>query len=217
MIFLQSICVFIAYIFFIPNINTYICVRSIRVFVSKLIQKCGLPISFSCINTFMPEKRLNNREIYVDSSNNAYYNNNKNEITTVKNKNILVYSSFFFISNAITAFTKEYYLYSFLFSCLTVSSIIVHSNDNIYTNAIDKIAILAIVLYGGYMLYNKINIDKYVGCSIIIITFVFCIYVYIYGFFTKKYCFCDENHIAQRYHFIMHIISSIGHHCIIFL
>ena len=32
--------------------------RSIRVFVSIWIQKCGLPISFSCINIFIHEKRL---------------------------------------------------------------------------------------------------------------------------------------------------------------
>jgi hypothetical protein len=73
---------------------------------------------------------------------------------------ILFYSSLFFITNAITAFLKEYYLYSFLFCILTTTSLIVHSNDNIYTNLIDKTAVVSIVLHGGYTLYNKININK---------------------------------------------------------
>lgn len=54
-------------------------------------------------------------------------------------------------------------------------------------------------------------------CLIIILTFLGCIYFYIYGFITNKYCFCDEKCIAQKYYFIMHFISSIGHHFIIFL
>ena len=130
---------------------------------------------------------------------------------------ILFYSSLFFITNVITAFLREYYLYSFLFCILTTTSLIVHSNDNIYTNFIDKTAVLSIVIHGGYSLYIKININKCLHCSIIIITFLSCVYFYIYGFFTQKYCFCHEKCIAQKYHFIMHIIGSMGHHFIIFL
>jgi hypothetical protein len=140
-------------------------------------------------------------------------NQNKN----IQKCSILFYSSLFFITNAITAFLREYYLYSLLFCILTTTSLIVHSNDNIYTNLMDKTAVGSIVLYGGYTLYNKININKCVYCSIIIITFLSCIYLYIYGFFTKKYCFCHEKCIAQKYHVIMHIIGSVGHHFIIFL
>ena len=68
---------------------------------------------------------------------------------------ILCYSCLVFITNAIAAFFKEYYLYSFLFFILTITSIIFHSYNNIYTNVIDKIAILSIVFYGSYILYNK--------------------------------------------------------------
>ena len=110
-------------------------------------------------------------------------------------------------------------MYSLLFFILTTTSLIVHYNDNVYTNSIDKIAVLSIILYGGYVLYNKIRVgtNKWLLYLMIIITFLLCIYLYIYGFIIKKYCFYDEKSISQTYHFIMHCISSIGHHFIIFL
>ena len=135
----------------------------------------------------------------------------------LQNPNILVYSSLFFITNVITAFLNKYYLYSLLFCILTITSLIVHYNDNSFTNFIDKIAVSAIVLYGAYMLYNKINNNNYINCLVIIVTFIYCIYFYIYGFLTKKFCFCEQKCISQKYHFIMHIVASIGHHFIIFL
>ena len=134
-----------------------------------------------------------------------------------KTPNILMLSSLFFITNSVTAFINEYYLYSFLFFNLTATSLIVHYNDNVYTNFIDKVAVLSIVLYGGYVLYNKIHTNKWMNLFAIIISFLFCIYLYIYGFIVKEYCFCDEKLVSQMYHFIMHAISSIGHHFIIYL
>jgi hypothetical protein len=67
------------------------------------------------------------------------------------------------------------------------------------------------------VLCNKINTEKWLNCFMIIITFLLCIYLYIYGFIVKKYCFYHDKCIAEKYHFIMHLISSIGHHLIIFL
>jgi len=143
------------------------------------------------------------------------FSNNFNKI--IVKPNILLYSSLFFTTNAITAFLNKYYLYSLLFCILTTTSLIVHSKDNIYTNFIDKIFVLSIVLYGLYIFYNKININQFMHCLIIIISFLFCIYIYIYGFFAKKYCFCDKKSISEKYHFVLHFISSIGHHFIIYM
>jgi glucose-6-phosphate-specific signal transduction histidine kinase len=130
---------------------------------------------------------------------------------------ILLLSSLFFVTNILTAYYCEKYFYSFLFFILTITSLIVHYEDNYYTNVIDKIAVSSIVLYGGHVLYNKMNTEKFFHCSMIVITFLLCIYLYIYGFIFKKYCFCNEKCTSQKYHFIMHIISSIGHHFIIYL
>jgi hypothetical protein len=152
----------------------------------------------------------------------------------IQRPSILFYSSFIFITNALTAFFNQYYVYSLLFCILTTTSVIVHSNDNIYTNSIDKVAVSSIVFYGGYMLYYKINAytpspeiggcrlsplqnDKYIQYSIIVATFLFCLYLYVYGYFTRTYCFCDEKCRAHQFHCMLHVISSIGHHFIIFL
>ncbi len=100
---------------------------------------------------------------------------------------------------------------------LTITSLIVHSNDNIYTNIIDKFAVGTIVIYGAYTVCNKLSIDKYISISLIVLLFLLSIFLYIYGYFTRQFCFCDEKCIAQRYHFVLHAISSIAHHFIIFL
>lgn len=70
---------------------------------------------------------------------------------------IMLYSSLFFLTNSVTAFLHEYYLYSGLFFILTVTSVVVHTHDNLYTNLIDKVAVSSIVLYGGYILHSKLH------------------------------------------------------------
>jgi hypothetical protein len=135
----------------------------------------------------------------------------------LNNNSILVYSSLIFITNIFTAFYKKYYFYSFLFLALTITSVIHHSTNNVYSDVMDKIFILSIVLYGSYVLYNKMDKNKYVEISLIIISFLLCIFLYFYGYFTKKYCFDSNNYIANNYHCLLHFISSIGHHLIVFL
>lgn len=69
--------------------------------------------------------------------------------------NLCVYSSFIYLTNALVAYYYEYYIYSALFVLLTIVSIIYHSTYNNYVYVIDKIVVLIVVLYGGYILYNK--------------------------------------------------------------
>jgi hypothetical protein len=158
--------------------------------------------------------KRNKKKVHWDTDlpNNTIYNK-----LSEKDFNVLLLSSLFFVTNSVTAYFNGYYFYSLLFCILTITSIIVHYNDNIYTNIVDKIAVLSIVLYGAQVLYNKIDIKKWLNCIIIVISFILCVYLYIYGYIVNKFCFCDEKCVAQKYHFIMHIISSIGHHFIIFL
>ena len=140
-----------------------------------------------------------------------------NKYKSIETPSILLLSSLFFVTNAARAFFNEHYLYSFLFSILTTTSLVVHYNDNIYTNLIDKGAVLSIVIYGGYVTFTNISADKWIHCFAIMVTFFLCVYLYVYGFIVNEYCFCEEKCIAQKYHFVMHVISSIGHHFIIFL
>ena len=82
---------------------------------------------------------------------------------------------------------------------------------------IDKVAVMAIVLYGGYMLYNKIEINKQIQVCIIVSTFVSVIFLYFYGYCTNSYCYYPDKCMGDKYHSLLHIISSIGHHLVIFL
>lgn len=92
-----------------------------------------------------------------------------------------------------------------------------HTNDNFYTNTIDKCSIVFIVLYGGYLLWNKTNNNNLFYVIFIAITCAICGYIYIYGYLINQYCFNSEKCTANKYHTLMNFISSFGHNCIIFL
>jgi hypothetical protein len=130
---------------------------------------------------------------------------------------ILVFSSFIFITNIISTIYKKYYFYSFIFFLLTLSSILFHYNTNIYTSIIDKIMILVVILYGGHLLYNKSKKNNSMKVLLIVISFLAVIFLYCYGYFVKDYCFHPDKLISDKYHSILHIVSSLGHQLIIFL
>ena len=141
----------------------------------------------------------------------------------------LVFSSLIFITNVLTAYYKQDFIYSSLFFSLTVTSVLFHSNPNIYLNIIDKISIFSIFLYGSYQLSQKIShqISQQISQPIaighsgqillIFATFLATIYLYFYGYWFQKYCFHENPQIGDQYHSLVHLIGSIGHHLILFL
>ena len=125
-------------------------------------------------------------------------------------------SSLIFTTNIITAYLyRQYYIYSYLFAALTSTSLLFHSNPNNYTNIIDKCAIVSVVTYGGFMLYNKITMDNLNTVILICSSFISVIVLFFYGYYNKKYCY-DPDY-GNHYHCLLHFISSVGHHFIIFL
>lgn len=92
-----------------------------------------------------------------------------------------------------------------------------HSNKNIYTNAIDKCSILAVVFYGAYMLYNKRSKERMWLLVLSILSFFATLFLFFYGYTTNQYCYHPDNTIGDKYHGLLHIISSFGHHCIMFM
>lgn len=131
------------------------------------------------------------------------------------------YSSLIFLTNIIIAYSYEDYCYSVLFFMLLITSLIVHSNDNVYTNLIDKAVIFCIVFYGAYIFFNKckdINSIYHIIFSIIIVgTFLLTVYLYCYGYFYKKYCFCEDEENAKLCHSFMHLVGSFGHNFIVLM
>jgi len=104
---------------------------------------------------------------------------------------MLFYSSLLFSTNTMSTFYKRYYIYSFFFLALTMTSLLVHTHNNnqyiTYDQAIliDKAAIAAVITIGGYTFYKKCNnISRFSFIFekiIIIATFLFVIYLYCYG------------------------------------
>jgi hypothetical protein len=131
--------------------------------------------------------------------------------------NPLFFSSFIFVTNLVSAWYYGYDVYSFLFGTLTLTSILFHSYSNIYTNLIDKVAILAVVSYGIYMIYHKQFIYRKIPLAMIVTTFLLCILFFYYGYWNDCFCYHPEKEISNQYHCVLHMISSLGHHAIIFL
>ena len=124
------------------------------------------------------------------------------------------HSSFIFLTNALSAFYMGYYLYSFLFIGLFISSVLFHSIMNVYTIILDQVCIYLVIGYGTYLFYLKISCIPIVILFLIISTFLLTGYLFFYGFYTKAYCFDKDTNIGELYHGLFHLISSCGHHLI---
>ena len=137
--------------------------------------------------------------------------------------NSCFYSSFIYVINVLVAYYYGYYFYSNIFAVLFATSVIHHSNCNIYTNLIDKIAICMVVFYGGWLLYDKIATpDNHSNINLLLIvfiitTFLLTVYLYTYGYLCNKFCFYEDKITANYYHSLLHVISSLGHIGIVIL
>jgi hypothetical protein len=90
-----------------------------------------------------------------------------------------------------------------------------HSEKNVMTFVLDQCAMCGVVFYGGYLFQANISNYSFVTLSLIISTFLLTLYLFIYGYFTKSYCFDEDEYIGEQYHALLHFISSFGHHLII--
>jgi hypothetical protein len=73
-------------------------------------------------------------------------------------------------------------------------------------NIIDKLAILLVVLYGGYKIYKKCDPTTIHLLTLCInICFIATIYIFL------------SKHYTIHLHILLHLFSSIGHHLILFL
>lgn len=82
---------------------------------------------------------------------------------------------------------------------------------------LDKFFVFAIVFYGGYMLYHKTTRYNLFFVLLIVMTFTSCVYLYYYGYYVNDYCYHPDKRIGDKYHILLHVIGSFGHHLITFL
>lgn len=169
----------------------------------------------------------------MDIEQEYYEQNPNNPANPINSKacNYCIYSSYLFATNVLAALYFKQYLYAFLFLILTIASIIHHSSSTKLANIIDKISLYCVIFYGGYIFYNHykckclglskneldLDIKTIIKYIFIIITFLAVVYLYTFGYMTNDYVFHPEYKMAQMYHVLMHLVSSIGHHIIIAL
>jgi hypothetical protein len=127
----------------------------------------------------------------------------------------LRYSSLIFITNAISAWWYHYYVYSFLFCTLTMTSVLHHTMYTPYTKTVDQTLVASVVFYGASMVYHKPV--RYIYNGTIWGMYILCLMLYVYGYYTNRFCYHPDVRIGNDYHCLLHVISSVGHHCIIFL
>lgn len=133
--------------------------------------------------------------------------------------NVCVFSSLIFITNIIISWYYNNYIYVFLFSCLLVTSILCHYTQENIMYYIDKFFIFFIIIYGGYLVFNKslcdCNANKYFCIFIIVITFLACVYLYESGISNIPY---EIFGVYGKYnHVLLHLLSSFGHNLIVML
>jgi hypothetical protein len=105
------------------------------------------------------------------------------------------------------------------------SSFLYHSKPNTITYIIDQIAIVAVILYGVYVYFGRIvhgiNLNHhyyfYIYCAIPPLCFLTVLWLFFYGKMVCKYCYDKDKKIADNYHSLIHIISSLGHNSILLL
>ena len=127
----------------------------------------------------------------------------------------LICTSLLFFTNVFHALLRGYFVYAFLFMNLLVTSVVVHYEDTTGTNLIDKCSVFYVFLYGLYMLCRNVSVDNWAYTLIIVSTFLFVVWVYIYGFFNRMFVFDEARGVW--YHGLMHAIGSFGHNMIMLL
>jgi hypothetical protein len=97
---------------------------------------------------------------------------------------------------------------------LSVTSIIFHSKNNIYTNLLDKVSIF-LVVYEGYIImnhkiYNINSLRDMIYFLIISVNFMIINYLFYYGYIYNKYCYTFDKNTSNMFHSLLHYICFIG-------
>ena len=137
-------------------------------------------------------------------------------------RNPTLYTSFLFLTNTVVAFYYKYYFYSFVFFLMTTTSIMVHGNyykqQFLY---IDKVAVILVILTGGYVYGKKLiqekKYNKYFQSIVIFFSFLFVLFMEFYGSSSGAFNYDANINIALMYHAFLHLIGCLGHHMIVLL
>ena len=128
---------------------------------------------------------------------------------------IKILSSLLFSTNFIGNLYLENYIYGIFFLILLITSLIHHNLNTDNSFILDQIALYLIIIYGGYYFLSKKDYNGLVYYFIILM-FLSCGFLYFGGKTYEHFCFHPEKDCSDKYHVLMHICASIGHHFIVF-
>jgi hypothetical protein len=123
----------------------------------------------------------------------------------------------------IVSYNYGYYLYSALFAAMTITSVSYHSTKTSTAYWIDKTFVFAVVIYGGYVFFDKIangNVYEYkhpIYYTIIVGAFLGTVVLYYYGHANNCLCFAEDQDECDQWHQLLHLLTSIGHNFIVLL
>lgn len=126
-----------------------------------------------------------------------------------------------FLVNTVIGLIYGYTFYAFLFFQLILTSLYYHGIGDLFSTVLDKATIATIVSYGGYVFLTKIGaisgLAKILMATVVVLAFLSTIYFYYYGKQIGHYCFHEDQSTADWWHAGLHVISSLGHMCIMLL
>uniref|UniRef100_A0A6C0HH44 Uncharacterized protein n=1 Tax=viral metagenome TaxID=1070528 RepID=A0A6C0HH44_9ZZZZ len=128
---------------------------------------------------------------------------------------ITIITSFLFIINTISAYSKQKYIYAALFLCLTLTSIMYRYIEHPNILIVDRTVIFLIFIYGLYCLYFIVNRISKIYLGVIIATFFATVGLYVFGKINGCFCFHNDNCISENYMALVHLFGLIGHFLII--
>ena len=120
-------------------------------------------------------------------------------------------TSLLFLLNAAHAFIRGVPVYATAFLVLAITSVILHtSNKTADIFYIDQAAIFLVFLVGLYYVF-RIRREFQLLAVLSILTVII---MYYGGYLTDSLCFDASYDTATLNHCGLHIIGSLGHHCI---
>lgn len=131
-------------------------------------------------------------------------------------------SPLLFLTNTVISYIYGYAFYSFLSAQLLVTSLYYYVIGDWTSGIIDKATILAIVCYGTYVFVSKLSggslgMTKASLAALIVGTFLATHILYFYGRQNGTYCFDTDPAVANSWHACLHVVSALGHACIVLL
>lgn len=126
---------------------------------------------------------------------------------------MMEWSALIFLTNTLHAAFRGYGLYAAVFLILAITTIFFHTSDKTdpFPFWIDQLAIYSAFLI-GLMYFLRIDSPFYKFVAVVSILLI--LSIFFGGYATSSLCWDSDTNTQNTYHMGIHLIGSVGHHCI---